>query len=140
MHDELVEVKATQKTAYDRCAVLEKEILLLKKQIKDLSASSTRKIQETIEGAKRSAVTAILQSKIQMATEAGDKGLELWKENLDSWTAILEKMKKEKPAASVNIEAPVQEEGETGTSKDAGGDQEEEVIVAAFAGDDGCHA
>lgn len=141
MLSELEEAKVTAKTAYDltaRCAVLDKEISNLKKQVKDLVASSKKKVQDTIDSAKRSAVTSILQAKIQMAKEAGDKGIELWKEELESWNAVLEKIKKEKTATSVGFEAQAKGEEDTGTSKEAGNGQEEEVVVAAFVGDEGC--
>lgn len=138
MHAELEEVRVMMKTAYDRCAVSDKEILSRKKHVKDLAASSKQKVQDTIEGAKHSAVMAILHAKIQMAIEAGDKGIEIWKEDLESWNAVLEKIMKEKTVASVGLETLVKGDDEIGTSKGAGDDeQKEEIMVVAIAGDEG---
>ena len=135
VHAELQDVLAQKQTAFEKCTALRQENLGLKNDIQDLKTSVRLQVNETIHNAKHSSILSILQAKIQMAEEAGDKGLDIWGKQVESWKQALEKM--EDKEAAVILEKVSEKDDNGGTSTGVVEKKKDEGAEAPEVGDEG---
>ena len=101
MYVDLQDVMTQKQTVQEKYTAVRQEVLVLKKEIQDLKASIKIQVEDTIDNAKHSTIISILHAKIQMASEAGDKGLDLQGKHIESWKQTLESMEGKEEATIV---------------------------------------
>ncbi|KAD2393835.1 hypothetical protein E3N88_40812 [Mikania micrantha] len=94
----------------------EKELVKVKKQMKDMEATHKLQFKEHIDGAKKSAAIAVLRAKIQLVNQAKAEGVDSLAKNMKEWGKILATLAGDKVEASVDVNKA----GEVGETSKAG--------------------
>ncbi|KAD0059709.1 hypothetical protein E3N88_44859 [Mikania micrantha] len=126
-NEKQIEVLEDQKKIFTaKAGHFEKELVKVKKQMKDMEATHKLQFKEHIDGAKKSAAIAVLRAKIQLVNQAKTDGVDSLAKNMKEWGKILATLAGDKVEASVDTNKA----GEVGETSKAG----EVEVIGAEAG------